>query len=101
MKIAVIGSGNVGTALGDGWSGKGHDVVYGSRSPEKESGKDRKFASIADAIAQSEVVALAVPWDAVESVLSSNDLSGKAGDRLHQSDHSEFRAGGGDDHLGR
>ncbi len=77
MKIAVIGSGNVGTALGDGWSSKGHAVVYGSRSPEKESGKDRRFASIADAIAQSEVVALAVPWDAVGPVLSSNNLSGK------------------------
>jgi predicted dinucleotide-binding enzyme len=77
MKIAVLGSGNVGTSLGDGWRGKGHDVVYGSRSPEKESGKERKFASIADAIAQSEVVALAVPWDAVEPVLTSNDLSGK------------------------
>jgi NADPH-dependent F420 reductase len=77
MKIAVLGRGNVGTALGDGWSAKGHDVVYGSRSPEKEPGQARKFASIADAIAQSEVVALAVPWDAVQSVLTSNDLSGK------------------------
>ncbi len=52
MKIAVLGSGNVGSALGDGWKTAGHGVVYGSRSPEKESGKDRKFASIADAIAQ-------------------------------------------------
>lgn len=77
MKIAVLGSGNVGTALGDGWSAKGHNVVYGSRSPEKESGKDRKFASVADAIVQSEVVALALPWDAVEPVLGANDLSGK------------------------
>ena len=77
MKIAVLGSGNVGTALGDGWSAKGHNVVYGSRSPEKESGKDRKFASVADAIVQSEVVVLALPWDAVEPVLGANDLSGK------------------------
>ncbi|MGB7554771.1 MAG: NADPH-dependent F420 reductase [Candidatus Korobacteraceae bacterium] len=77
MKIAVLGSGNVGTALGDGWSAKGHQVIYGSRSPDKEPGKNRKFASIADAIAQSEVVVLAVPWDAVEPVLSSNNLSGK------------------------
>jgi predicted dinucleotide-binding enzyme len=77
MKIAVLGSGNVGTALGDGWSAKGHNVVYGSRSPEKESGKDRKFAAIADAIAQSEVVVLALPWDAVEPVLSANNMSGK------------------------
>ena len=90
MKIAVLGSGNVGTALGDGWSAKGHNVVYGSRSPEKESGKDRKFASVADAIVQSEVVVLALPWDAVEPVLGANDLSGKARDRLHQSDQPEF-----------
>ena len=77
MKIAVIGSGNVGTALGDEWTAKGHQVVYGSRSCNDESSSRRKFASVANAIAQSEVVALAVPWDAVQSVLSSNDLSGK------------------------
>lgn len=77
MKIAVLGSGNVGTALGDGWSAKGHKVVYGSRSPAKETGSKRNFASIADAIAQSEVVVLAVPWDAVQEVVSKNNLSGK------------------------
>jgi 8-hydroxy-5-deazaflavin:NADPH oxidoreductase len=77
MKIAVLGSGNVGTSLGDGWSAKGHKVVYGSRSPGKETGSNRSFASVADAIAQSEVVVLAVPWDAVQEVVSKNDLSGK------------------------
>ncbi len=77
MKIAILGSGNVGTALGDGWSAKGHNVVYGSRSPEKESDRNRKFASIADAIAQSEVVVLAVPWNAVEAVVSKHNLAGK------------------------
>ena len=76
MNIAVLGSGNVGTSLGDGWSKKGHKVVYGSRSPEKE-GSNRNFASIPDAIAQSEVVVLAVPWDAVQEVVSKNNLNGK------------------------
>lgn len=77
MKIAVLGSGNVGTALGDGWSAKGHNVVYGSRSPEKDTKAKRSFASIANAIVQSEVVVLAVPWDAVQQVVSDNNLSGK------------------------
>ena len=77
MKIAILGSGNVGTALGDGWSAAGHDVVYGSRSPEKESGEKRRFDTIHDAIRASNVVVLAVPWDAVGEVLSSNGVSGK------------------------
>ncbi|MGH3405271.1 MAG: NAD(P)-binding domain-containing protein, partial [Streptosporangiaceae bacterium] len=32
MRIAVIGTGNVGGALGQRWRGAGHDVVYGGRS---------------------------------------------------------------------
>ncbi len=77
MHIAILGSGNVGTALGDGWSAKGHDVVYGSRTPEKESGGQRSFASIAGAILASEVVVLAVPWDAVQEVVGKNKFAGK------------------------
>ena len=33
MKIAVIGTGNVGAALGTRWARNGHEVVYGSRDP--------------------------------------------------------------------
>jgi hypothetical protein len=77
MKIAIIGSGNVGTALGDGFKAKGHDVVFGSRNPNKESDANRKFDSVAGAIARSEVVVLAVPWDAAQSIAGSNDLAGK------------------------
>ena len=77
MKIAVIGSGNVGTALGDGFTAKGHTVLYGSRDPKKEAGSSRPFDTVAGAIAKSEVVVLAIPWDAVESVVGANDLSGK------------------------
>lgn len=77
MNIAVVGSGNVGTALGDGWSAAGHSVVYGSRSPLKETNANRKVAPVAEAIAQGEVVVLAVPWEAVQEVVSSNRLAGK------------------------
>ncbi|MGH3504700.1 MAG: NAD(P)-binding domain-containing protein [Nocardioidaceae bacterium] len=31
MRIAVIGAGNVGGALGAKWKAAGHEVTYGSR----------------------------------------------------------------------
>lgn len=77
MKIAILGSGDVGTALGDGWSAAGHDVAYGSRSPGKKGGEQRKFDTIPSAIRAGEVVVLAVPWDAVSEVLRNNNVSGK------------------------
>lgn len=33
MRIAVIGAGNVGRAVGHAWSQKGHEVTYGVRDP--------------------------------------------------------------------
>ena len=57
MRIAMIGAGNVGRALGEAWRGAGHDVVYGVRRPADEP----DAADIAGAIAAAEVVLLAVP----------------------------------------
>lgn len=76
MNIAIIGSGNVGSALGEGFSAKGHNVIFGSRDPGKEKGSGKKFDTVANAITKSEVVVLAVPWNAVDDVLK-NDVSGK------------------------
>ena len=85
MKIAIIGSGNVGGTLGKLWAAKGHDVMFGSRSPQsdrmrmllKEAGKNAQIGTIEEAFAFGEVILLAVPPAAVEDVLE------KAGD-LHQ-----------------
>ena len=33
MRIAIVGAGRVGRALGARWSEIGHDVVYGVREP--------------------------------------------------------------------
>jgi 8-hydroxy-5-deazaflavin:NADPH oxidoreductase len=60
MKIAVMGTGRIGTAIGDGWKAAGHMVVYGSRKPQGVDQFDLKAA--AD---QAEVIAIAIPWDAV------------------------------------
>lgn len=73
MRIAVIGRGRVGSAIGEGWKLAGHAVTYGTREPEEQG-----EAEILEAVAAAEVVALAVPWGAVLDVLkAAGDLSGK------------------------
>src|SRR2546428_271301 len=39
MKIAIIGTGNVGTALGRRWAAAGHQVTFGSRHPADAKGR--------------------------------------------------------------
>lgn len=35
MKIGIIGTGNMGQALGLGWARTGHEVLFGSRDAKK------------------------------------------------------------------
>jgi 8-hydroxy-5-deazaflavin:NADPH oxidoreductase len=86
MNIGVIGTGNVGGALGKLWAAKGHQVVFGTRDPadpkvrellRSTNGKARAV-SVREAAASTEVVVLAVPWPAVlDAVRSAGDLTGK------------------------
>ena len=86
MRIAVIGSGSVGTGLARAWSGMGHSVVIGSRSPESERvtalvaeiGNDVSAGGLQNSAAGADVIVLAVPWSAAEvSISSLGDLSGR------------------------
>ena len=85
MRIAVIGAGHVGGALGTGWARAGHEVIFGVRRSEEglqitsqHQGRT-SVASIVKAASQAELVALAVPWGAVEGLLAelAPVLSGK------------------------
>ena len=90
--IGVIGSGNIGKAVGEAWRRAGHEVAYASRSPDPP-----RTIPIADAIAGADVVLLAVPGAAVSPFLvedgpaldgrvvidATNDV---AGERLHHAD---------------
>lgn len=69
MKIAVIGRGNVGTALGEGWRKVGHVVHYGVRTP---AAIDQ--GTVADVVPDAEVVVLTVPFSSVDSILATPDL---------------------------
>src|SRR5947209_7290424 len=74
MKIAVIGPGNVGGALGKGFAGLGHEVVYGARDPAAHPGSQ----SVQEAAGGADLVVLAVPHSAArEAVESCGDLTGK------------------------
>lgn len=86
MKIAIIGTGNVGQALAYGWASQGHDVTFGSRNPTGEKAHAAIAATGGKADAKreqeaaqgAEVVVLAVPWDVTESVVKGlDDLAGK------------------------
>src|SRR5579885_1121563 len=73
MDIAVIGTGFIGSTLGQALSRSGHRVLSGSRQP----GAGER--SIADAVAGAEVVILAMPGAAVAAFAAENEaaLGGK------------------------
>ncbi|MBL7814358.1 MAG: NAD(P)-binding domain-containing protein [Saprospiraceae bacterium] len=85
MKIAIIGSGNVGGALAQKFIKAGHTVLIGAKFPLSEKsiklatqiGEDR-FASVENAVKQCEVVILATPaMMAAEVAQSLGDTTGK------------------------
>jgi 8-hydroxy-5-deazaflavin:NADPH oxidoreductase len=72
MRIAVIGTGHVGGTLGGRWRAAGHDVRYGSRSGSGAGPGGAPVQPVADALADAEVVLLAVPGGAVGEVITAN-----------------------------
>ncbi len=84
--IAVIGTGNVGAALGTEFAAQGHTIVYGSRNPNSEkaralvarTGDDASATTPAKAVVGADIVVLAVPGLIVEEItLGLGDLAGK------------------------
>lgn len=84
--IAVIGTGDVGGALGPEFAAQGHTIIYGSRDPQRgkvkelveKTGDLASATTPAEAAAQADIVVLAVPGLMVEEITKSlGDLSGK------------------------
>lgn len=70
MKVAIIGGGNVGTALATSFTRAGHDVVIASRDPEHAGAAAtasgaRAAASNVEAAQSADVIVLAVWADSV------------------------------------
>lgn len=86
MIVAVIGTGNVGAALGQRWAQAGHRIIYGSREPQsarvqelvRQSGRQASAAHDVDAARAADVILLATPWHvSVDLARSLGDLGGK------------------------
>ena len=84
--VAMIGTGNVGAALGRRFAEQGHTVFYGSRSPSDAdvralvaaTGHEAIALTQTEAAARADIVVLAVPWRAAEDVVRAlGDLRGK------------------------
>jgi len=86
LKVAILGTGAVGAALGARWAKAGHGVTFGSRQPQSEKvlqivekcGSAAKACSPAQAVANAEAILLAVPWSVARQTLSElGDLRGR------------------------
>ena len=83
MKIAVIGTGRMGTGLATGLAKAGHEVVFGSRNPDGaadavQTSGATGATTVVEAVHGAEVIFLAVPWVAVKETLPQlGDLAGR------------------------
>jgi len=84
MNIAIIGTGNVGGALATRWAAAGHHIYLGVQDIQQFKGKEllqNKHTSvhtIAEAIAQAEVILVAIPPQAISGIVAPlGDLHGK------------------------
>lgn len=84
MKVAVIGTGNMGAALTRALAAANTDVVVGHRDPAKaatlaaEVGAQVEGGGITAALKVADIVILALPYQAILAVLKeAGDVSGK------------------------
>jgi 8-hydroxy-5-deazaflavin:NADPH oxidoreductase len=76
MKLAVIGSGNIGKSIGS-WAAKaGYEVIFAAKeeanakAAAQQSGNGARSASVRAAVEVSEIVLFAVPYDAAKDLAS-------------------------------
>ncbi|MGI9261203.1 MAG: NADPH-dependent F420 reductase [Woeseiaceae bacterium] len=84
--IGIIGTGDMGDSLGVRLAGLGYEIVYGSREPDgakaqgvvQQTGHGAYATSQREAAQAGDIVVLAVPWPAMETVAQNlGSLDGK------------------------
>ena len=81
MKVGILGTGNVGQALGIGFANLGHNVKMGSRDPNQEKVKDwvnkvgskASAGTFAEAAAYGELAVLCTIWTGAENAIRLAD----------------------------
>lgn len=84
MKVAIIGSGNIGQALGGALVGAGHDVTLAARDMVETDAVAKSIgaaaaATVPEAIDGAEIVVLAVPYTSLADVAAEikSSVAGK------------------------
>jgi len=85
IKIGIIGSGNIGSTLGEFWVTAGHQVLFSSRNPEslkplvERVGPRARAGTVSEAIAFGDVILIAVPYGSMAQIAKdyAKDLVGK------------------------
>jgi predicted dinucleotide-binding enzyme len=88
MKVAIIGKGNVGTAIGNSLLRNGYEVKFGHRDPKEP---------VTEAAKWGELIVLAVPYSAVKDVIKE---IGSAADKKILLDVTNAIASNGDLAIG-
>jgi predicted dinucleotide-binding enzyme len=78
MKLAIIGAGNVGGALGAAWAQKaGHEIFFGVRDPKSDKtqgllraiGAKARAGTAVGAAAFADIIVLSTPWPSAEAAI--------------------------------
>lgn len=86
VDITILGTGNVGAALGRRLAARGHRIIFGSRKPASErvqslvaeNSRACKAESVQAAAEAANVIILAIPYGSVEQTLAeAGNLHGK------------------------
>ena len=88
MKVGILGSGDVGQALGRGFHSRGHEVMMGTRHPSSDEVKawladlgDRSsVGSFAESARFGDIAVIATAWSGTENMLrlaGADNLRGK------------------------
>lgn len=85
MKLAVIGSGNIGKSIGSWASKENYEVIFSSKNEQhaqeaaRAAGNNAKAADVQKAVEMADAVLLAIPYDAVKDVIAKTgpQLKGK------------------------
>lgn len=85
MRIASIGSGNIGKSLGTWFSKLGHEVIFSAHNHQnaeeaaKHAGENARAANTISAVLDADIILLAIPYNAVKEVLPQikSSLMGK------------------------
>lgn len=116
MNIAIIGTGNWGTALGKALSNAGHSVYFGSRTPDQKTawaagiGPSVQVGTYQQAAQFGEVILMATPWPdngTVDALQAIGPLPGKIlvdATNTLQADYSPLRfeqSGSGAEEIAR